>query len=156
MRGVVRVRFVLTRGLTEPEEDTKTKAGEREVKLLPPALEALNAQKAFTFMKNREVFQNPRTSERWMGPNPIGMMWSSALRRTSVRYRNQYQTRHTYASMMLMAGELPMWVAAQMGHTDWTFTARTYSRWIPDNAPDAGKKAAALWSTFGQRAIATH
>jgi integrase len=154
IRGVVRVRFVLTRGLTEPEEDTKTDAGEREVKLLPAGLEALQAQKAFTFLKDREVFQNPKTGERWMGPNPIGLMWSSTLRKTNVRYRNQYQTRHTYASTLLMAGELPQWVANQMGHTDWTFTARTYSRWIPDNAPDAGRKAAAMWSNFGQRAAA--
>src|SRR5262249_24602528 len=41
IRGTVHARFVLTRGLTEPEQDTKTEAGEREVKLLPPALEAL-------------------------------------------------------------------------------------------------------------------
>src|SRR5262249_38945934 len=94
IRGTVHVRFVLTRGLTEPEQDTKTEAGEREVKLLPPALEALQAQKTFTYLKNQEVFQNPKTSERWMGPGPIGLMWTSALRRTKVRYRNQYQTRH--------------------------------------------------------------
>ena len=86
------VRFVLTRGLTEPKQDTKTEAGECEVKLLPPALEALQAQKTFTFLKNEEVFQNPKTGERWMGPNPIGLMWASALRKTKVRYRNQYQT----------------------------------------------------------------
>jgi len=148
IRGTVHVRFVLTRGLEEPEQDTKTAAGEREVKLLPPAMEALQAQKSFTFLKNREVFQNPKSGERWMGPNPIGLMWASALRRTKVRYRNQYQTRHTYASTLLMAGEHVMWVSKQMGHKDWTFTARTYSRWIQDNAPDAGNKAAALWSTF--------
>jgi len=33
MRGTVYVRFVLTRGMEEPEQDTKTEAGEREVKL---------------------------------------------------------------------------------------------------------------------------
>lgn len=32
----------------------------------------------------------------------------------------RYQTRHTFASMMLSAGEHPMWVAQQMGHADWT------------------------------------
>jgi integrase len=66
--------------------------------------------------------------------------------RTKVRYRNPYQTRHTYASTLLQAGEVPQW---EMGHKDWTFTLRTYWRWIPDNAPDAGNKAVALWSTFG-------
>ena len=36
------------------------------------------------------------------------------------------QMRHTFASISLQAGESPQWVAAQMGHTDWTFTARIY------------------------------
>jgi integrase len=67
-------------------------------------------------------------------------MWQPALKRAGVRYRNPYQTRHTFASMALMAGESVQWVAAQMGHTDWTFTARTYTRYIPDDAPDAGSK----------------
>ena len=53
--------------------------------------------------------------------------------------------RHTYASMMLQAGEPDMWVAKQMGHTDWTFTARTYSRWVSIDAPEAGNLAAQKW-----------
>lgn len=150
IRSVISVRFVLTAGLKEPEENTKTLAGQREVKLLPAALEALAAQKRFTFLKNREVFQNPNTGDRWMGPYPIREMWISALKRAKVRYRIPYQTRHTYASTLLQAGEPVQWVATQLGHKDWAFTAKTYSRWIPDNAPEAGQKAAALWSTFGQ------
>ena len=42
--------------------------------------------------------------------------------------------------MMLSAGESPMWVAQQMGHSDWTMIARVYGRWIPEAAPDAGQK----------------
>lgn len=43
--------------------------------------------------------------------------------------------------MMLSAGESPLWVAKQMGHSDWTMIARVYGRWIPDAVPDAGEKA---------------
>ena len=55
------------------------------------------------------------------------------------------------ASMMLMAGESPQWIASQVGHTDWTFTARTYSRFIPDDAPDAGEKAVQRWGNAGKK-----
>lgn len=34
-----------------------------------------------------------------------------------------------------------MWVAKQMGHTDWTIIARVYGRWMPTNDDDAGGKA---------------
>jgi integrase len=71
------------------------------------------------------------------------------MRKAGVRYRRPYQTRHTYASMMLSAGESPMWVAQQMGHSDWTVIARIYGRWIPEAAPDAGQKAVKI---FGQNA----
>jgi len=146
LRGTVRVSRALTQGSKEPEEP-KTEAGMRDVKLLPPALDALKGQKVYTFLKGEEVFQNPNSSKRWKGDQDIRRIaWLPAIRRSGVRYRNPYQTRHTYASMMLMAGEHVMWVSKQMGHTDWAFTARTYSRWIPDDAPEAGNKAVRLWA----------
>ena len=146
-RGVVVVSRAMTQGMDEPEDGTKTDAGLREVKLLPPALEALKAQKPFTFLKGAEVFQNPRAGERWTGDRVIREgMWIPALKKAGVRYRKPYQTRHTYASMMLMAGENPMWVAKQMGHTDWSLTAKRYARWIQSDMPDAGNKAVERWS----------
>ncbi|MDF5919893.1 hypothetical protein P4133_10895 [Pseudomonas aeruginosa] len=63
-----------------------------------------------------------------------------ALKKAGVRYRRPYQTRHTYASMMLSAGEHPMWVAQQMGHSDWTAIARIYGRWMPSADYNAGEK----------------
>ncbi|MGE0484232.1 MAG: DUF3596 domain-containing protein [Gammaproteobacteria bacterium] len=127
-------------------EDTKTEAGERMVNLLPPALAALKAQKEHTFLKGVEIFQNPHTRERWTGDHALrARQWSTLCRRAGVRYRPPGQMRHTFASMALMAGESPQWVAAQMGHTDWTFTARVYYRWIPKDAGDAGTKITDRW-----------
>ena len=150
IKGVVHVTRAWTQCSEEPEEP-KTKAGAREVRLLAPALEALKRQKAYTFLAGKEIFQNPRTSERWAGDQPIRKsMWTPALKKAGVHYRNPYQTRHSFASMMLMAGESAMWVAATLGHVDWAFTARTYSRFIPSDAPEAGSKAVELWSRSGQ------
>ncbi|EVT73912.1 hypothetical protein X548_06685 [Stenotrophomonas maltophilia 5BA-I-2] len=72
--------------------------------------------------------------------------WQRALRKAGVRYRYPYQMRHTFASQALSAGENVMWVARQMGHGDWTITAKKYGRWIPSMVPDAGAKAAAVWN----------
>lgn len=141
VRGTVRVSKAQTQVSGEAEVP-KTAAGRRDVKLLPPALEALEAQKQHTWLKGQEIFQNPRTGERWAGDQPIRKtMWQPALKRGGVRYRFPYQTRHTYASMMLSAGEHPMWVASQMGHADWTMIARVYGRWMPEADPNAGDKA---------------
>lgn len=141
-RGVAMVRRAKVRGQTKV---TKTRAGKREVKLLPPALEAIQAQRAATQLRGAEVFLDPRTGEPYLGDKQLReWQWRPALRRAGVRYRRQYQTRHTYASTMLSAGENPVWVATQMGHKDWVMIVRTYGRWIPEVDPTAGEKAAAI------------
>lgn len=154
-RGEVRIRRATTQAAKGAAEVPKTSSSKRMVKLLGPAREALEAQKAFTLLANAHVFQNPRTSAAWEGDQPIRKtLWQPALKRAKVRYRVPYQTRHTYASMMLSAGEHPMWVANQMGHADWGMIRRVYGRWMPDAAPDAGAKAEALYgSPDGQHLV---
>lgn len=142
----LRVRRAETQASNEPES-TKTKSGRRTVRLLAPALEALTRQKAHTFLADGRVFHNPRTGEPWFGDGPIRKtLWIPALKKAGVRYRYPYQTRHTFASMMLSAGEHPMWVAQQMGHSDWTMIARVYGKWMPSADTHAGEKAVALFA----------
>jgi integrase len=144
VEGTVRVNKALTQASVEPEEP-KTRAGNRDVKLLSGALEAIEAQRQHTYFRGEELFQNPRTLERWVGDAPIRKtLWVPALRRAGVRYRNPYQTRHTFASMCLTAGENVMWVSAQMGLKDWGFTARTYAKFIDSDQASAGSKLEAL------------
>jgi integrase len=142
-------RIYIEGALTQQAKDiesTKTEAGERTVELLPPALAALKAQKDHTFLAGNEIFQNPYTGKRWTGDLALrARQWRTLLKRAGVRWRPPGQMRHTFASMMLMARESPQWVAAMMGHRDWTFTARTYYRWIPKDADGAGSKALQKW-----------
>lgn len=140
-RGVVVINKALTNAADEPE-DTKTRAGRRSVKLLTPALDALKAQKSISLLQGGPIFVSHISGQRWTGDQQIRKTaWMPLLKKACVRYRRPYQTRHTYASMMLSAGEHPMWVAKQMGHADWTMIARIYGRWMPSADPDAGGKA---------------
>lgn len=145
-RGVIRVRKGKTQ-VSKTAETPKTKRSVREVKILKPALDALEDQKKLTFSKDRNsnIFINPLTNEPWDGDQQIRNAWIAILKKANVRYRNPYQTRHTYASMMLSSGETPVWLASQMGHTDITMIHRIYARWIPDALPDAGEKAVKIF-----------
>lgn len=128
---------------------TKTAAGERNVLLLPPALEALKAQKVHTFMEGKRVFHYPLTNVSWDSPFQIRhQAWLPVLRRAGVRYRNPYQTRHTYASMLLSKGENIMWVARQMGHANTEMVMKTYGKWIPDCSIMAGYQLVADWGQY--------
>ncbi|WP_026259302.1 site-specific integrase [Uliginosibacterium gangwonense] len=144
-RGLIRVQRAKTQK-SKMAEGTKTRRGTREVKLLPAARRALEAQKPFTFQAGEHVFINPRTQLPWRGDQPIRRtVWIPALKLAGVRYRRPYQTRHTYASMMLTAGESPIWISAQMGHADTSMIFRNYGRWITDAIPNAGGKAAEMF-----------
>lgn len=136
----------ICRGLTEAAddpEDPKTAAAFRQIDLLPPALDALKRQRAWSQMHDSGlVFLHPRTMTPYTGDQQFRKgVFRPACLKAKVRYRYPYQLRHTFASMMLSSGEPIPWVAAQMGHSDPTVTMRVYYRFIPDATPDAGEKA---------------
>lgn len=143
-RGIVSVNRAKTQHATKPES-TKTKAGNREVMLLPPAREALINQWELS-RKHKNVFLNPHDGKPWKGDLPIRRVWMIILKRAGVRYRRPYQTRHTYASMMLSAGEPLAWVSNQLGHSSVIQTANVYATWIPNSNPSAGMKAVEMFS----------
>lgn len=148
-QNVVRVSRAVVLKRTKP---TKTKSGERAVKLLPPALHALKSQKEYTVLQRDRVFFNPMTELPWTGDKQIRRIaWRPTLLRAGLAYRPAYQTRHTYASLMLSAGENPMWVAQQMGHRDWGMIRRVYGRWIPEVDTTGGDKIMAIWSQIGNK-----
>lgn len=145
-RKIVRISRAKTQASDE-HETTKTRRGTRDVKLLDPALDALAAQKSHSFLAGLEVFLNPLYGAPWVGDQAIrNSAWIPALRKAGIRYRNPYQTRHTYASMMLTAGEYPVWIAGQMGHADTAMIFRNYGRWIEDASSNSGSKAVAMFS----------
>jgi integrase len=119
----------------------KTKSGVRDIRLLPPALEALQRQKEHTLLKRRQVFLDPSTDEPWAADKPFRLKWTAALAAAGVRYRFPRQLRHTFASWMLGASENPLWVSKHMGHVNPAFTLKVYTRLIPDMFPDAGMRA---------------
>lgn len=146
-RKTVTVAHSVTTASRQLPELPKTRRSRRTVKLLQPALDALQQQKRLTTgADSGRVFLNPNTGEPWIGNQKIRMAWETILRCAGVRYRSPKQTRHTYASMMLTAGESPIWVANQMGHSDTTMIFRRYGRWITDAVPDAGEKAVILFA----------
>ncbi len=124
--------------------------------LLPPAIAALEAQKQYTYNTNYRVFHNPRTDQPWETDHQIRRTaWIHTMKKAGVRYRNPYQTRHTYASMMLSGGENIMWVASQMGHVDTEMVMRTYGEWIPDNSAKMGYRTVTNWEAYIEQGSST-
>jgi integrase len=126
-KGIVRIqRAVVERRVKEP----KSKSGVRDLVLLPLALAALRDQKQYSFVGGDYVFVRPRQRGPFIDYDHLERPWKHVLKRAGVRYRNPYQTRHTYASQLLSGGENPLFVAQQMGHKTTEMIMRHYGRWV--------------------------
>jgi integrase len=124
------------------EKGTKTNRV-RDVALSESALAALGRQKAHTFMKGSDapVFSNPLTGLPWPDEQrQRRMYWTPTLRNVRLRHRDAYQTRHTFATTLLMGGVNPAWIAKQLGHANTGMLFKVYARWI--DGADKGAEAA--------------
>jgi integrase len=65
--------------------------------------------------------------------------WYPTLTTAGLRRRIMYQTRHTFASNALAAGEAPSWVATMLGHTSPEMLFSVYARYIPNRTRRDGK-----------------
>lgn len=129
-RKVAHIRVNITFGR---EKEPKTPESRRTIELHDRALDALRDLIKSKQTSEHRVFMNPKTNcEYKNGDGLRKYVWKPALIFAGVKYRYPYQCRHTYASMMLTQGKNPMWVAKQMGHSDWGMIRRTYGRWIPN------------------------
>ena len=111
-------------------KNTKTKSSKRVIDLRRGAYEALRAQEQYSRLANGPVFLDPATGRGWDTSDRLNRVWIPTLKKAGVRHRTQYQTRHTFASTLLSAGENLMYVAKQMGHADTTMVTRIYARWL--------------------------
>lgn len=127
--GTVRVHSARVDGI----DTGRTKvARERTLQAEPLALRGLRAQ----MRRNRgrgvdHVFVMPGTGKPIQNDQAPRRAWHSACAKAGIRKRPAYQTRHTFATLHLLAGRPLLEVSALLGHDSPDTTYRHYARWIP-------------------------
>lgn len=134
---VIHIRRNIVRG---EEKEPKTKSGIRQILMLSKAEEALKLQFELTGHLKDYVFHNPVHKMRWANDQAIRQQWRKLFNDGKVRYRYFYQTRHSYASMLLSNGENIAWIATQLGHINTEMVIKNYGKFIPDNQILGGYK----------------
>jgi len=134
------------------KDSTKTNVA-RQVILNSRALGALKSQAEHTRIAAKHVFLDPRYGEPWREERAFRRSyWTPALKALGIRYRKPYNMRHTYATMMLMAGMTPAFCAKQLGHSVEMFLG-TYAKWLDggQNDVEMARMEAALGRNSGKK-----
>jgi integrase len=132
--GIIKVRETRVMG---EEGRPKTKKSTRDIKILPPVLTALMSQRKETFGKSDYLFLNQYDKNI----DPMSMnfhVWKPGLKKAGLTPRSLYQTRHTFATLMLDAGEHPGWVQKMMGHETMQMIYEKYYSYIRNYERDEG------------------
>jgi integrase len=130
------------------EHLTKTPGSARAVDLRPQVVRALKEQQTSSRLKTDFVFCSSVG-----GPldrdNLMNRVWYPALKRAGIRERKPYQTRHTFATLALSAGEAIGWMFKQMGHSNTKMIIDHYYRFIPNLTRQDGSAFDKAAAQFG-------
>jgi len=111
------------------KQDLKTAGSRRFIEIRPSMRKVLEDQKRLTSsLASPYVFVNSKG--RPILQDKLRELWSRAMAKSGLTYRRMYETRHTFASWALGAGELPEWVAQTLGHVNTSMIYKTYGRYI--------------------------
>lgn len=125
------IHIELSRVRNREKRELKTEASRRSIEIRPAMGRTLEAQKTMTAdLKSPYVFLNLKG--RPILQDKLRELWTRAMKKSGIKYRRMYQTRHTFASWALAAGETPEWVARTLGQVDTSMVYRTYGRYIPN------------------------
>jgi integrase len=133
---------ILARRYRGDESTPKTQSSTRDVDMLQPVIEALKAQSAQqAAMRLKRGEGKPEAGKDYVFTGPEGgflnlnylreKIWYASLAEAKLRRRTFYQTRHTFASNALAAGENPKWVADMLGHKSTQVLFDVYEKFIP-------------------------
>jgi len=114
------------------ESTPKTDASIRTIDMLPLVEKALLNQRKITGLKNSYIFLNTNGTHLFDGGIVRKGVWKNTLKLCGLDYRELYQTRHTFASMMISAGEDMLWVSKTLGHTNLNMTLSKYAKFVED------------------------
>lgn len=120
----------------------KTVRSTRSVDLAPQVLDALRAarpQLPADSLRAQLVFSGP--NGRPLEPdNMVKRHFLPALERAELPRIRFHDLRHTYASLLLVAGEHPKYVQSQLGHASITTTLDRYSHLLPGAYSHGGER----------------
>jgi len=124
-RNVIKIHQTLVYGRLGR---VKTTGSNREIKMTNPIRDALLPLKPLT-KENAFVFLD-RNGQCITPDHFREVIWKPLLKKIGLKYRSPLQTRQTFATLAIDAGENLSWVREMLGHSSLQMIFNVYYKWI--------------------------
>ena len=119
------------------ESSPKTKSSIREIDIIDILFDYLIEHQKFK--TNSEYLFVTRSNLPYYTATKISTLyWKKILTSLNIQYRNLYQMRHTFASMMISSGEDILWVSNMLGHKNSSITLQVYAKYMKNEKKSRG------------------
>jgi len=120
------------------ETSPKTKSSIRDVDILDVLIPYIENHLKYKIDESPYVFTSRLNKPYHSAIKISTTYWKKVLKRLEIPYRNLYQMRHTFASMMVGSGEDVLWVSNMLGHKNSNITLSTYAKYIKNDKKKRG------------------
>jgi len=133
---VIKVQRAKREGI---ESKPKTKGSIRDVDIIDILLPYINNHKKYKLETSEYLFNTPIHNKPFADAKYMSSRyWKPVFKKLDITYRNPYQMRHTFASMMISNGEDILWVSKMLGHTTSAMTLNKYARYVSNKETKRG------------------
>lgn len=134
-KNIIVVRRTITKNRIK--ESTKTSES-RVIDIIPVLDKYIKNHKQFTFMKSDWVFTTVYGEPYMQTENISRLYFEPCLKALKLHHRTLYQMRHSFACMMIDAGENLNWIKSMLGHRTLEMILKRYGNRI--NRRDGTRK----------------
>ncbi|MCW8894244.1 MAG: site-specific integrase [Sulfurimonas sp.] len=120
------------------ESTPKTKSSIRDVDIIDVLLPYLKNHLQYKLNSSEYLFNSRKGQNYSDGANISTSYWRPLFDKLDIQYRNPYQMRHTFASMMISNGEDILWVSKMLGHSTPDMTLNKYARYVENKEKKRG------------------
>ena len=125
--SLIKIRRAKRQGI---EDKPKTKASIRDIDIIDILYPYLLNHLKFKTHKSEYIFTSNFEKSYSDCGGIFARYWKPIFEKVNIEYRNPYQMRHTFASMMISNGEDILWVSNMLGHTTSAMTLTKYAKYI--------------------------
>jgi len=123
-KNIIKVQRAKRQGI---ESKPKTASSIRDVDIIDILLPYILNHQQYKLNDSEYLFNSNKHHRPFADGNYVSCTyWTPTLKRLNIPYRNPYQMRHTFASMMISNGEDILWVSKMLGHTTSAMTLNKY------------------------------